>query len=336
MMKLKLLLVILVGPWLAVPVQGEELADKAHQDFTEFKGPYLGQKPPGLKPEIFAAGIISTAESEGCAVFSADGRSLVFTRFVGDPPQRKNFVMREKNGRWNEPRELPFTAEFPIADFTYSPDGQFLLFTSRRPLGDFSKGNEKRGLWSVEKTGAGWAEPVPFSDVINRRDVLYPSMTLDGSLYFMDWHWPPSENRSTDIYVSRLVNGEYTEPERVSDKINTPFHDFDPFVAPDESYLIFSSIRPGDLGNGDLYISFRDTSGSWGEAIHMGPEINSTAGENRAFVTLDGKHFFFTSNKAVNLEPGETVDTQNLPGNGSRDVYWVDAAVLEQFRQRQE
>ncbi len=64
----------------------------------------------------------------------------------------------------------------------------------------------------------------------------------------MDWYYPPDEERSTDIYVSRLIDGEYTEPERVSDKINSRFHDFDPFVAPDESYLVFCSIRPGDMG----------------------------------------------------------------------------------------
>ena len=30
-------------------------------DFPKPTGPYLGQKPPGMTPEIFAPGIISTA-----------------------------------------------------------------------------------------------------------------------------------------------------------------------------------------------------------------------------------------------------------------------------------
>ncbi len=326
------LYVILTNLWLVAAAQAEDLAETDKQDFTGFSGPYLGLEPPGLEPELFAPGIISTADSEGCAVFSEDGRSLVFTRFSGEPLQRYNFVMHEQHGQWSEPQALPFTGDFPIADFTYSQDGKYLLFTSRQPLDNNSKKNEKRGIWSVEKTGFEWAKPVPFGDVINRRDALYPSMTRDGSLYFMDWYYPPDDGRSTDIYVSRLLDGEYTEPERVSDKVNSEFHDFDAFVAPDESYMIFCSIRPGDLGNGDLYISFRDENGSWSEAINMGPEFNSPAGENRPFVTLDGRYFFFTSNKEVNLEPGDPADLQNLPGNGSRDIYWVDAAALEQFR----
>jgi hypothetical protein len=332
-MKLKrFLCIILMNIWLVAAAQAEGSPETDNLDFTQFSGPYLGQEPPGLEPELFAPGIISTADSEGCAVFSEDARSLVFTRFLGEPVQRHNFVMHEQHGRWGKPRALPFAEEFPIADFTYSPDGKYLLFTSRQPLRAGGKENEKRGIWSVEKTGIQWGEPIPFTDVINRRDVLYPSMTRDGSVYFMDWHYPPDVERSTDIYVSRLVDGDYTEPVRVSDKINSPFHDFDPFVAPDESYLVFCSVRPGDMGNGDLYISFRDEDGSWGEAIHMGEKFNSPAGENRPFVTLDGKYFFYTSNKEVKLEGGEAKSRENLPGNGSRDVYWVDAAALEQFR----
>lgn len=48
------------------------------------KGPYLGQKPPGMIPEIFAPGIISTAKEELNSVFSLDGREFYFTRIEGD------------------------------------------------------------------------------------------------------------------------------------------------------------------------------------------------------------------------------------------------------------
>ena len=43
-------------------------------------GPYLGQKPPGDKPEIFAPGIVSTAGHEFGSSFSPDGRYLFFSR----------------------------------------------------------------------------------------------------------------------------------------------------------------------------------------------------------------------------------------------------------------
>ena len=66
--------------------------------------------------------------------------------------------------------------------------------------------------------------------------------------------------------------------------------------------------------------------------MHMGPKFNSSAGENRPFVTLDGKYFFFTSNKEARLDPTNAVDIHDLPGNGSRDVYWVDLDVVKELR----
>jgi hypothetical protein len=46
-------------------------------------------------------------------------------------------------------------------------------------------------------------------------------------------------------------------------------------VSPDESYMIFTTTRPGDYGGGDLYVSFRGADGYWGEPINLGPEVNS-------------------------------------------------------------
>ena len=99
------------------------------------------------------------------------------------------------------------------------------------------------------------------------------------------------------------------------ESLNTEHHEWDPFIAPDESYLIFCSTRPGGLGRDDLYVSFRGEDDGWSEAVHMGDEINSPRSENRPYVTLDGKYFFYTSIK-----------------RGKRDVYWVSAKYLDRFR----
>jgi hypothetical protein len=64
----------------------------------------------------------------------------------------------------------------------------------------------------------------------------------------------------------------------------------------------------------------------------MGEGINSSANENRPFLTLDGKYFIFTSNRVAHHPTFEDFDPSERPGNGSRDIYWVDARVIEQFR----
>jgi len=56
----------------------------------------------------------------------------------------------------------------------------------------------------------------------------------------------------------------------------------------------------------------------WTEPVNMGEEINSPESENRPSVTPDGKYFFFTSNKT-----------------GNREIYWVDAKIIDRFRPKQ-
>ena len=48
------------------------------QVFPVLRGDYLGQDPPGLSPELFASGIVSTNENDLNAVFSSDGREFYF------------------------------------------------------------------------------------------------------------------------------------------------------------------------------------------------------------------------------------------------------------------
>ena len=52
-----------------------------HKDSPKFIGPYLGQKPPGMVPEIFAPDFISTKEyGELNAGFTKDGNEFYFSR----------------------------------------------------------------------------------------------------------------------------------------------------------------------------------------------------------------------------------------------------------------
>ena len=105
------------------------------------------------------------------------------------------------------------------------------------------------------------------------------------------------------------------------------------YVPADGSYLIFMSyLRPDGYGGGDFYISFKEENGSWSEPINMGAQVNSPADENRPFVTLDGRYFFFTSDRALHAPFVEELRADLRPGNGSRDVYWVDAKIIDRLR----
>ena len=49
-------------------------------DFLGLENRYLGQNPPGLTPEVFAPGIVSTAHHEWGPFFTPDMKKFYFSR----------------------------------------------------------------------------------------------------------------------------------------------------------------------------------------------------------------------------------------------------------------
>jgi len=144
---------------------------------------------------------------------------------------------------------------------------------------------------------------------------------------------------SEDIWMSPFVNGNYEEPRNLGDSINTEDFELDPFIAPDESFLIFTRIDKKRERGADLFIAFRRGDGSWTEAVNMGEGINSKDMEYCPTVTPDGKYFFFTSTRKlygpyseIPLSYEKKLEILNSPGNGSADIYWVDAKIIEELR----
>jgi hypothetical protein len=78
-------------------------------DFQVLTGPYIGQKPSGLSPEIFARGIVSTTQGEFNAAFSPDGKEFYFS--VNEPGGRETMkFMKLEDDRWTHPRPAPFAS----------------------------------------------------------------------------------------------------------------------------------------------------------------------------------------------------------------------------------
>ncbi len=76
--------------------------------------------------------------------------------------------------------------------------------------------------------------------------------------------------------------------------MNSTDGDGDPFISPNEDYLIFQSHRSGGFGQADLYISYKKEDGSWTNPRNLGPKINTSEFENAPSVTQDGKYLMFT------------------------------------------
>ena len=309
-------------------------------DLPVLKGPYLGQKPPGLTAEIFAPGIVSTGHSEFCSVFSPDGSEFYWS--LSGAPYPVIAVMSQYKGRWTEPAIASFSGKYLDYDMAFTPDGNRLFFCSRRPLDGNGPPTDHTDFWFVERQGAGWSEPRHLEGPINSKaQEYYPIFAQNGTLYFSSTR--PGGFGGGDLYRARFANGTYQEPENLGSSINTENFEGDLFIAPDESYIIVTCYgRSDSLGSGDLYISFRREDGSWSSMKNMGASVNSAANEHCPILSPDGKYLFFSSGRSRHpdyskeaITYSEKMKMMNSWGNGrNEDIYWIDARIIDNLRSR--
>ncbi len=280
----------------------------ATSDAPSLSGAYLGQTLPGVVPVVFAPGIVSTTDNEHSApAFSPDGNEVFW--FANRPPGPANKewlhfarTMRRENGRWTAPSVSPFDGML-----VFSADGRRAYFASRDDI------------WVVEKHADKWGRPSCLGFVSRfpeLKAVYMPSVTRTGTLYFIG-HAPGGLRNDFGIYRSELVDGEYAKPQLLPRGINLPpFLNWAPFIAPDESYLLFSSNRRDpDNDPGDIYIS-RLADSSWTDPVSLGEPVNTPRQEVFPGLSPDGNYLFFA---------------RDTPGRGN-DVYWVDAASIPALR----
>jgi len=268
------------------------IINKSHSDSSVLKGPYLGQKPPGLTPIVFAPGIVSTDLYEAFGVFSPKLKEFYFIRGGGEYPKPTLLVFRNENGLWRKS-----VVSLAVGEPFISTDGSTMYL-----------GNKY-----MHREGPGWSEikslGKPFEDI--------PIMRLTASAsgtYFFD-----ERDEKGTIRYSQLKDGIHEQPEPVSKEINAGKWTAHPFIAPDESYLIWDSEREEGYGGTDLYISFRKENGLWGPAINMGKHINTDLEETYGSITSDGKYLFF----------------HRYLESGTSNIFWVDAQVIKTLRPKE-
>jgi len=295
--------------------------------FEALSGPYLGQESPGETPQLFMPGIVTTNDRDGCISFLNNGKLCVF----GNDETGMQFTY-EKDGSWTKPEHAPWAYPQGVQDNTSGGDDKNLFFQTRDLTGPEDTVRDYN-IWSIEWTGQGWTKPVLLPSKVNTdKTEAYPTVTKDGTIYFFTNDY--NDSSKSDMYFCRFINGEYMPAERLPEPINTDYDEFDPYIAPDESYILFASGRPGSFGSGDHYISFRREDSSWTHPINIGPELNSSEVEGRACVTADGKYFFFYSGRKNDVPKGKKVESPLIDMYGDGDVYWVDTSFIKNLKEK--
>jgi Tol biopolymer transport system component len=282
-------------------------------------------------PRVFAPGVISGPSNDADAAFAPDGATLLFSR------DGAILVSTKSGDGWSAPRVAPFSGRWMDAQPTMAPDGSSLVFVSNRPVAEGDAKHPGGNLWRVDRHGDDWGEPTHLPATVNRTSSIWgPSIAADGSLYFMDRVDGKGPFR---LWRSQARGGDYLAAEPVSFGDPTT-QDVDPAVAPDESFIVFSSKHPAGDAHERLFIAFRDGAG-WGRPIDLGDAVNGTGGNdsNESRLAPDGRTLYFSSDRQLPVTYPRTLaqaaaDLARIAAwdNGNQNIWsvslapWLDAA----------
>ena len=124
-------------------------------DLPKLAGPYLGQKPSGTTPEVFAPGIVVAQHIVHNAItFSPDGNEAYWSEW--GPPTI--YFSKIVDGKGTEP------LKFSDGDAPFiSPDGKKIYFVAYKQVPE----GRKEVIYVRNKTVSGWSKPEELSETIN-------------------------------------------------------------------------------------------------------------------------------------------------------------------------
>lgn len=199
-----------------------------------------------------------------------------------------------------------------------SPDMKKLYFTGR----DREDGVGGEDIYVSYYVGGRWTIATPINGDINTESNEYiNSISADGDLLLLFGNYEGSLGRGDNFYVEKYGR-KWSKIQHFPEPINSTFWDADAFMTADGKAVIFSSERPGGVGefhqkgdyyhgmtwgNLDLWVVLKEGDGWSSKAINLGPSINTPYTERTPFLHPDGKTLYFSSD--------------GWPGIGKSDVF---------------
>ncbi|UOB16149.1 hypothetical protein [Abyssalbus ytuae] len=281
---------------------------------------YSGQKPPGVKPKLFAPSVVNTDHIEINTVFNSSFTEMFFTRIING-----SFVIHHSeliDGNWTMPQPIQMYSNQDTNSVAIDPsitkDGNTMYFLGINPE-DYSK-NSKPDIYRSQKINGKWqiASKVGYPISTDEYAESYPVVVADGSLYFTSDR--PGGYGKRDIYRAQyLGDGEFDTPLNIGPEINSEENARSTYVAPDENYLITTGSSPKLKG---FFVSFKKKN-KWQMPIYV--DLDKPLEKDWVYfcpyMSPDGKYFFFSRRYS------------NPPGGSWKEVvkgevYWVNSKII--------
>ncbi|MEM1217735.1 MAG: hypothetical protein AAGH79_02440 [Bacteroidota bacterium] len=266
---------------------------------------YFGLERPGTDPQAFNPSVL---EMEGSFIFNAmftpDGQEFYYSKI----DEKENmYCSKRVNGVWQAPSLAPFSVpEYHDVDPFFARGGDRIYFVSSRPI-DAEDTNYDYNIWFADRVGKGWGTPQPLPAPFNTdHQEYFFSISDRGNAFFASNR--PGGLGSFDIYqLSILEDGSLTDPVNFSAPVNTAGYEFDPYISPDEQFMLFSIYDQS--GTCDLFFSYQTKADGWSKAINLGNTINTSGDDFAPSLTPDHKYLIYTNEGKLHWVSVELLET---------------------------
>jgi hypothetical protein len=258
--------------------------------------------------------VINTKLREAEASFTADGKTMYFnceTRIGrgGNDICVSHLTGTIEDGHWSKPEivapgVISLTDTFEVEPLI-SRDGNTLYFMSSGRSGA-TGGND---IWVSEKVNGVWQKPDNLGPPFNSTDGDHClAFSSDGN----EAYWTstrPGGFGLNDIWTAQKIDGVWQRAVNMGRNVNSKNSEHHSTLSPDGKSLFVTSSRPGGLGGDDIYVTTRDSTGTWGPLMNLGPLVNSDKNDRCGAFTPDARFFLF--------------DSDRKGGQGDKDLWWV-------------
>lgn len=256
---------------------------------------YFNQKPPGDTAVLFAPDFI-TYETHDSPVITINEDELFFLTFEGVK------YYRFTNDSWSIQNELPIEIPDNFNGMHISPNEDRIYYLL------YENGDEN--FYVAKKSGDDWSPFVSIGDSINQFDTHWQFCTASNNNFYF--------SSNGVIMISVFEDNNYRKATPVLIENSEIMNGGTPYIAKDESYLIYSTGGSENYGMKDLHISYNKNN-IWSKPINLGYLINDKSATDLCpVITPNEDYMFFVSRR----------------DGGNFKLFWVDAGFIEELKNK--
>lgn len=204
-----------------------------------------------------------------------------------------------------------------------SADESMMIFTSTRNNGRTARmddGQYDEDIYISDNISKNWVVPNEIGEPINTQfDDATVGLFPDGQQLLIY----NGRKGNGDIEMCTLKGTKWEYPKAMPKPINSDARETSACFSPDGRKIYFVSDRAGGYGGSDIYVCTKTDKDKWGEAVNLGPIVNSQYDEEAVFMHPDGRTLYFSST-GHNTMGGYDIFMSQMDDNGN----WTEPVNL--------